>query len=284
MRIPPAACARCPPCRRQIGGECPRAGSSGIPHPVGELSRGTGSGCERADARLDPVESGTVDYERAAGYRKSNWKAIDREHRREQDHNTADRESRPVAMTGTDRLRTLAGRTCTSSHPLPADHDRIRLRRRDGPLASPATTVPRRRAAAEPVPQPGGDSHGGSSAGKTCRHGGRFPPVPDGAAGVGGGENPPDSGGQTRVSEAPPAGDGDASPYEPRTAARRSRSGIKKLLGEAKRETGKTRKRCTIKSRKRVDHRKEADFDPHQQPVYPTRQCCRISQQQPCGT
>ena len=82
---------------------------------------------------------------------------------------------------------------------------------------------------------------------------------------VGGGENPPDSGGQTRVFEAPPAGRGNASPYEPRTAARRSRSGIKKLFGEAKRGTGKTRKRCARKSRKRVDHRKEADFDPHQQ-------------------
>lgn len=36
------------------------------------------------------------------------------------------------------------------------------------------------------------------------------------------------------------------------------------MFGEAKRETGKTSKRRARKLRKRVDHRKEADFDPHQ--------------------
>ena len=39
---------------------------------------------------------------------------------------------------------------------------------------------------------------------------------------------------------------------------------MKKLFGEGKRQTCGTRKRHARQSRKRVDHQKEADFNPHQ--------------------
>jgi hypothetical protein len=84
-------------------------------------------------------------------------------------------------------------------------------------------------------------------------------------AGVGGDEEPPDSGGERRFFEGPPAADGDTRAYGPTTPGKRSRSGIKKLFGELKRKTGRTSKQRARKSRKRVDHQKEADFNPHQQ-------------------
>jgi len=81
---------------------------------------------------------------------------------------------------------------------------------------------------------------------------------------VGGGEKPPDSGGETRVSEAPPGTEGDTSIQGLTAAPRRRRSGIKKLFGELKREVCGNSKQRARKSRKRVDHQKEADFNPHQ--------------------
>ena len=82
---------------------------------------------------------------------------------------------------------------------------------------------------------------------------------------VGGDEEPRGSGGERRFSEGPPGAGGDAGAYGPTTAARRSRSGIKKLFDELKRETCGTSNQRARKSRKRVDHQKEADFNPHQQ-------------------
>jgi len=81
---------------------------------------------------------------------------------------------------------------------------------------------------------------------------------------VGGDEEPRGSGGERRFSEGPPGSGGDTGAYGPTTAARRSRSGIKKLFGELKRETCGTSNQRARKSRKRVDHQKEADFNPHQ--------------------
>ena len=86
---------------------------------------------------------------------------------------------------------------------------------------------------------------------------------------VGGDDKPRDSGGERRFCEAPPGAGVDIGAYGPTISARRSRNGIKKLFGEAKREICRTSKRRARKLRKRVDHQKEADFDPHQQPVPP---------------
>ena len=81
---------------------------------------------------------------------------------------------------------------------------------------------------------------------------------------VGGDEKPRDSGGERRIFEAPPGAGGDIGAYGPTTSARRSRSGIKKLFAEAKRKICRTSKLRARKSRKHVDHQKEADFNPHQ--------------------
>ena len=86
-----------------------------------------------------------------------------------------------------------------------------------------------------------------------------------GVGDVGGDEEPRGSGGERRFSEGPPGAGGDTGAYGPTTAARRSRSGIKKLFGELKRETCGTSNQRARKSRKRVDHQKEADLNPHQQ-------------------
>ena len=81
---------------------------------------------------------------------------------------------------------------------------------------------------------------------------------------VGGDAEPRDSEGERRFSEAPPGADDDVSAYGATSAARRSRSGIKKLFGELKKETCRTSNQRARKSRKRVDHQKDADLNPHQ--------------------
>ena len=80
-------------------------------------------------------------------------------------------------------------------------------------------------------------------------------------------DKPRDSGGERRFCEAPPGAGVDIGAYGPTISARRSRNGIKKLSGEAKREICRTSKRRARKLRKRVDHQKEADCNPHQQSV-----------------
>ena len=81
---------------------------------------------------------------------------------------------------------------------------------------------------------------------------------------VGGDEEPRDSGGERRVSEAAPGADRDVGPCAPITASGANGCGIKKLFSEEKRQISGTGKRHARKSRKRVDHQKDADFDPRQ--------------------
>ena len=89
---------------------------------------------------------------------------------------------------------------------------------------------------------------------------------------VGGDDKPRDSGGERRFCEAPPGAGVDIGAYGPTISARRSRNGIKKLFGEAKREICRTSKRRARKLRKRVDHQKEADCNSHQQfSQFPTK-------------
>ena len=87
-------------------------------------------------------------------------------------------------------------------------------------------------------------------------------------AAVGGDEEPRDSGGERRVSEAAPGADRDVGPCAPTIAGGANGSGIKKLFGEEKRQISGTSKRHARKSRKRVNHQKDADFDPRQQQRY----------------
>ena len=82
---------------------------------------------------------------------------------------------------------------------------------------------------------------------------------------VGGDEEPRDSGDERRVFEAAPGADRDVGPCAPTTASGTNGSGIKKLFSEEKSQISGTSKRRARKSRKRVDHQKNADFDPRQQ-------------------